>query len=177
MERLNALNKVIDKNPVSGSAQSALVKAIMDLKLNNARIGIDDQVIGRIIDSAAISARTIDADYALRRIRMIKSPREIELMKLAATVNAEAAIAAASSLRLGATLHELRASFFSQCGIRGNTPLFMQIDTIMSEVYNMEFKEGSGFAIDAVSQGLHYTGDYGRTVFIGEPLKKHEAGN
>lgn len=171
MERLNALNKVIDKNPVSGSAQSALVKAIMDLKLNNARIGIDDQVIGRIIDSAAISARTIDADYALRRIRMIKSPREIELMKLAATVNAEAAIAAASSLRLGATLHELRASFFSQCGIRGNTPLFMQIDTIMSEVYNMEFKEGSGFAIDAVSQGLHYTGDYGRTVFIGEPLK------
>ena len=171
MQRLKALNEVLDDNPPSGNAQSALVKAVIDLKLSNARIGIDDQVIGQIIKAAHLSATMFDADYALRRIRMIKSPREIGLMKLAATANAEAANAAASSLRSGATLHELRASFFAQCGLRGNTPLFIQIDTIMSEVYNMEFKEGSAFAIDAVSQGLHYTGDYGRTIFIGEPLK------
>ena len=101
MARLNALNGILDNNPASGSAQSALVKTIADLKLNNARIGIDDQVIGHIIKSAGIRARMIDADYALRRIRMIKSPREIELMKLASTANAEAAIAAASSLRSG----------------------------------------------------------------------------
>lgn len=170
-DRLKALNNILDNNTPSGSAQSALVKAVKNLKLDKAIIGIDDPVIERIIKSANLSARMIDGDYALRRIRMIKSPREIELMRLAATVNAEAAVAAAVSLRSGATLHELRASFFSHCGLRGNTPLFMQIDTIMSETYNTEFKDGSGFAIDAVSQGFHYTGDFGRTVFIGEPVK------
>ena len=93
-------------------------------------------------------------DYALRRIRMIKSPQEIELMKIAATTNAEAALAAASALRSGATLNEFKATFFAQCALRGNMPLFLQVDTIMSEVFNMEFKEGSAFAIDAVSQGF-----------------------
>tara|TARA_B100000780_G_scaffold251804_1_gene198606 strand:- start:10310 stop:11701 length:1392 start_codon:yes stop_codon:yes gene_type:complete len=170
-DRLKVLNQALDNNPPSGNAQTALVKAIYDLKLDKSRIGIDDPVIERIIKTANLGATTVDGDYALRRIRMIKSAREIELMKLAATANAQSAIVAASSLRSGATLHELRASFFSQCALHGNTPLFMQIDTIMSEIHNMEFKEGSGFAIDAVSQGLHYTGDYGRTIFIGEPTK------
>ena len=45
----------------------------------------------------------------------------------------------------------------------------MQIDTANSEIYDAELKEGAAFSIDAVSQAFHYTGDYGRTIFIGEP--------
>jgi Xaa-Pro aminopeptidase len=169
--RTNALNMALDGNPPSGNANSALIRAMEHLGLTDSRIGIDDPVIDRIIKSANLKSTAIDGDYALRRIRMVKSQQEIELMKIAATTNAEAALAAASALRSGATLNELRATFFAQCALRGNMPLFLQVDTIMSEVFNMEFKEGSAFAIDAVSQGFHYTGDYGRTVFIGEPTK------
>ena len=168
--RVSALNAALDENSSSGNASNALIRAMKHLGLTKGRIGVDDPVIDRIIKSANLESTAIDGDYALRKIRMVKSQQEIELMKIAATTNAEAALAAASVLRSGATLNELKTNFFAQCALRGNMPLFLQVDTIMSEVFNMEFKEGSAFAIDAVSQGFHYTGDYGRTVFIGEPI-------
>ena len=50
-------------------------------------------------------------------------------------------------------------------------PLLMQIDSVNSEVFNTELKDGDAFAIDGVSQAFHYTGDYGRTIFLGEPSR------
>ena len=38
-------------------------------------------------------------------------------------------------------------------------------------MFNKALRDGDCFAIDAVSHGFHYNGDFGRTVFIGEPSK------
>ncbi len=167
--RLDALNQVLATHPPSADAMWALSKAIRSLGLQKARIGIDDPVIAGMIDGAGLTAETVDGDHAIRRIRIVKSPREIELMRIAAHVNAEAALAAVRAVRAGATHRELRATYFSEAALRGNTPVFLQIDTVTSEVFDAELKDGAAFAIDAVSHGFHYVGDYGRTIFIGEP--------
>src|SRR5690606_19693308 len=45
------------------------------------------------------------------------------------------------------------------------------IDRMTSEAFDASFREGQGFLIDAVSSCGGYYGDYGRTVFVGEPVK------
>ncbi len=171
IDRLAALNATLAKRPPSANAEWALIKAARDMGLHKGRIAVDHRVIAGIYESAGFNATTVDADYAIRRIRTIKSPREIELMRIAAQLNADAALASVKQVRAGATHKELRATFFAEAARRGNAPLFLQIDTVTSEIYDAELKDGEAFAIDAVSLGFHYFGDYGRTVFIGEPSR------
>ena len=128
-------------------------------------------MIKQIIDKMNLNAKTVDGDHALRKIKIIKSKREIELMRISAQTNADSTISAIKQLRNGATHQDLKALFFSECSKRGNVPSLLQIDTVNSEVYNKELKDGDSFAIDAVSHGFHYNGDFGRTVFMGEPTK------
>jgi Xaa-Pro aminopeptidase len=168
-KRINQLNKTLKNKSASADAKWALIKAVKNMGLDKGKIGIDHPVIAQILNSKGIKASTVDADHALRRIRIIKSRREIELMRLTAKLNSEAALTAVKMLRSGITHKEFRAIFFSECAKRGNMPLLLQIDTANSEIYDAELKNGAAFSIDAVSQAFHYTGDYGRTVFIGEP--------
>ena len=171
LNRLDKLNNVISEIPESADVQWALIKAIKNLELHKGKIGVDHPVINNLIRSSSLNLKTVDADHALRKIRIIKSKREIELMKIAARSNAQAALSSVKQVRSGATYHDLKALYFSECSKRGNIPYLLQINTINSEVFNKEFQEGDAFMIDAVSQGFHYTGDYGRTIFIGEPKK------
>ena len=157
--------------PESADYDWALKKAMEYLELDKGLIGIDHQVIKQIIDKMNLNAKTVDGDHALRKIKIIKSKREIELMRISAQTNADATISAIKQLRNGATHQDLKALFFSECSKRGNVPSLLQIDTVNSEVYNKELKDGDSFAIDAVSHGFHYNGDFGRTVFMGEPTK------
>ena len=117
---------------------------------------------------AAVGDRHAGGQY-LRKIRLVKSPREIELMRLAAQANAEAALAAVGTVREGATTQELRAAFFSEAAARGNAGVFMAIDRMITEVADFEFSDGAAFFVDCVSSGWHYHGDFARTIFLGEP--------
>ncbi len=169
--RLAALEQALRENGASAGPKRAIQKALRFLDIDSGRIGVDDPVISAMLAVMTPDASTVDADHALRRIRLIKSAREISLMKLAARLNAEAALAAAKSARSGATHRELRAIYFDECSKRGNMPMFLQVDSVMSETFNAEFAEGDAFAIDAVSASFHYVGDYGRTIFVGEPSR------
>ena len=169
--RLRELQATLAEKPPYGDPAHALVHLMQSLSLTKSRIGIDHHVTEQLLVSQLSTMTIVNGDHALRRIRLIKSPQEIDLMRRAAGANADAALAAAKALRSGATMREFRAQFFSECSVRGNTPKFIQIDTIMSETVNNTFLDGAAFAIDAVSQYGFYTGDYGRTVCIGEPSK------
>ena len=169
--RLETLEEKLDQIPESADYDWALKKAMEYLELDKGLIGIDHQVIKQIIDKMNLNAKTVDGDHALRKIKIIKSKREIELMRISAQTNADSTISAIKQLRNGATHQDLKALFFSECSKRGNVPSLLQIDTVNSEVYNKELKDGDSFAIDAVSHGFHYNGDFGRTVFMGEPTK------
>ena len=169
--RLKVLSEKLDKIPESADYDWALKKAMEYLEFNKGLVGIDHPVINQIIKKMSLDTRTVDGDHALRKIKIIKSKREIELMRISAQTNADATISAIKQLRNGATHQDLKALFFSECSKRGNVPSLLQIDTVNSEVFNKELRDGDCFAIDAVSHGFHYNGDFGRTVFLGEPSK------
>ena len=171
VHRRSTLNAALSGRKLSADARWALVNAVKGMGLDRGRIGVDHLVVNAIFETAGLDAVPVHADRALRRIRAIKSPREIELMTFSAQANAEAALAAARAARAGATYQELRAAFYSEAAKRGNLGVFMQVDTIGAEMGDGEFREGQAFQIDCVSHGFHYHGDYGRTVFLGEPAR------
>ncbi len=171
LHRLDMLNSVLKRNPLTASAEWALIKAARAMGLDRGRIGYDLPVVAGMYDTAGLQAETTYAERAIRKIRMIKSQREIDMMRLAAQANADAALAAVKTVRAGATHSELRATFFAESAKRGNSGLFMQIDTVMAETTDDRLVDGTAFAIDCVSLGFRYFGDYGRTIFVGEPSR------
>lgn len=109
------------------------------------------------------------ADPMLRRIRMIKSPQEIALMRRAAVSNAEAAVQSVQKMSAGCSYDDLRAEYYAETVRRGGIPLFLMIDSVAFENSDGKIREGRSFMIDAVSHYAHYHGDFGRTVCVGEP--------
>lgn len=153
----------------SATAAGALSKALRELKLEKAALGTDDLEIEPMLRARGIAARFVPIDDTLRRIRLAKSPTELQLMRLAARQNVEAALAAASTAREAGSTRVLRARFFAEAAQRGNTGLFMVIDGSSSEVMDWPLREGMAFSIDCVSTCRHYHGDFARTIFVGEP--------
>ena len=169
--RLAALDRAVGNRKLSASVQGALLEALRDLGLDRGTIGIDHPAAAMVFEAANLDATVRYADNVIRKIRIIKSANEIKLMRQAAAVNAKAALAAAKTAREGATYQELRSAFFAEASKLGNSPAFMTIDRMASEVGNAPIRNGQGFFIDCVSHLLHYHGDYGRTIFVGEPAR------
>lgn len=167
--RRAAVKAAAERNGVSAEREWAMVKAARALEMSGGRIGVDHMAVMAMLESSPLDADAVPADNTLRRIRLVKSPREIGLMRLASQANAEAALAAAATVREGASTQELRAAFFAEAASRGNGGVFMAIDRMITEVADFEFREGSAFFADCVSQGWHYHGDFARTIFVGEP--------
>lgn len=170
--RVSANNSALLNGEMFPNAAACLKGAIAYLGLSKGRIAVDHDVIRAEIGDALSGIVFEGADRTMRRIRLIKSRREIELMRLAATINADAAIAAVKSIRAGASHQELRSMYSIECGKRGLAPVMMQIDTILAETSAERVVDGTAFAIDCLSHGAGYHGDYGRTVFVGEPTKQ-----
>ncbi|MXZ29114.1 MAG: M24 family metallopeptidase [Gammaproteobacteria bacterium] len=169
LHRRAAVEAVTQRHGVSAEREFTMVKAARALDMTGGRIGVDHMAIMAMLESSPLSAVAVPADNTLRKIRLVKSPREIELMRLAAQANAEAALAAVGTVREGATTQELRAAFFSEAAARGNAGVFMAIDRMITEVADFEFSDGAAFFVDCVSSGWHYHGDFARTIFLGEP--------
>ena len=153
----------------AADARAALSRALHGLGLQAATLGIDDPGLEPILREGNDKVRVRAAENTLRRIRMAKSATEIRIMRMAAQRNVEAALAAVSRLREHGSTRELRADFFSEAGRRGNLGVFMVIDGSSSEVLNEPLTDGMAISIDCVSACRFYHGDFGRTVFIGEP--------
>ena len=169
MHRRAAVEAVTERHGVSAEREFAMVRAARALGMTRGRVGVDHMAIMAMLESSPLTVTAVPADNTLRKIRLVKSPREIELMRLAAQANAEAALAAAATVREGATTQELRARFFSEAAGRGNAGVFMAIDRMITEVVDFEFRDGAAFFVDCVSSGWHYHGDFARTIFLGEP--------
>lgn len=156
----------------SASARDGLIKMLADSGLRGARIATDSANAAQHCSGAGLGIQFIGANAVLGEIRRIKSPIEIALMRNAASSNAQAAVAAARTLRAGATHTELRSAYFEQAALAGGLGVFMAVDRATSQRYDRELTEGRSFLIDGVSQFFGYHGDFGRTVFIGEPDRR-----
>lgn len=166
IQRADALARA---RPTSADASWALRKALRELRLTEATLGIDDSELERTLRLRGIDASVRPAEDLLRHARFVKSDVELRLMRLAAQNNVDAAIAAARQVRdLGST-SRLRARFFSEAACRGNLGVFMVVNGTSSEVLDEPITEGMALSIDCVSTCRFYHGDFGRTIFVGEP--------
>ena len=160
---------------IRGSLEAALLKQLLDNPLPNKTIAIDDHRIRSLLERSGTDLKFVDGESLIRKIRIQKTPMELELMRYAATANAAAGRAAAMSVRDGATFDDLRSEFWKECANRHNTGHYMMIDTLMTRASTGEIKEGRSFLIDCVSTYMGYHGDYGRTVCVGAPNRDMSA--
>ena len=169
--RVAAVQAAVAREPVSADAEFALVKALRATGLDRGRIGVDSADVAPLLGAAGLTATAVPAEATMQRIRLVKSARELQLMRLAATANMQAALAAARAARAGATYRELRATFFAEAARRGNRGVFMVIGGVSAEGVDRTLRNGDAFLFDAVSEGAGYHGDFARTVFVDEPSK------
>ena len=167
--RLSIVERAVRSEAARPNLKHALAKALNDTGAARGRIAADMQPVIRNVTEAAGRATVVSADDALRRIRPVKSDVEILLMRYAAQANAEAAMQAASTVRAGADVRELRATFFAAAAARGMRGVFMVIDRVSSPTYSATLHDGQCFSIDCVSEYMGYHGDFARAIYVGEP--------
>jgi Xaa-Pro aminopeptidase len=168
-ERQAAVATVAQQQPASADRDFALLKAVRWAGIDHGRVAVDDALIRAVFEQASLPASVTGADLTLKRMRIVKSPREIALHRIAAEANAAAALAACATVRAGASYRELRTAFHAEAARRGNRSVFMVIDGVSAEGVDAPFRDGQAFLIDAVSEGAGYHGDFARTVCVGEP--------
>ncbi len=163
------------RGEIRASMEACILEEILDTDLSNKTIAIDDLNLRPIIEKTGLDIKIVDGERLIRRMRMIKSPKEIEYMRFAAEVNCLAAKTAVKTARDGASYIDIRNVFAKTCATYGNKAKFLMMDTHNSWLADGKVEEGRSFLVDAVSEFQEYHGDYGRTVCIGEPNKKMQA--
>ncbi len=169
--RVATTQRAVNSQGQHATVEAAMTKALKEYGLTKARIATDHVYVNAVLEKAAPKVTTVAADDALRRIRPVKSAVEIKLMRQTAAANVAAALEALQTIRVGGSYRDLRAEFFAAAARRGHRGVFMAVDRTTDELYDNEFTEGQAILIDCVSEYQGYHGDYGRTVFVGEPHK------
>lgn len=157
--------------PMHGSFEEALRAAVPSPWARERVIGYDGYDALRLVERALPQASCRAAREAALHMRLVKTEREIGAISQAAENNRLAAQAAVAELPQLSTSDELRRSFYAHAARLGNIPGFMVVNGSISENWVDPLREGTAILIDCVSSQNGYNGDYGRTVFIGEPPK------
>jgi len=155
--------------PFHEAIPAALRKALRDRALDHGTIGFDTADARDLLEMAGPRAKLRPADDLMLHIRLVKSAAELELLRRACANNVEAALAAARTARDEQTLRRIRQRFFAEAAARGNVGVYGNVDLVMDERMDGALREGQTFMIDFVSHYGFYQGDYGRTVFFGDP--------
>lgn len=156
---------------------AALVRALRDVGLENARLGVDEPRTLAYLQETLPGARVRDAHEILRRIRAIKTPFEVERLRRGSNIN-EAAIAEAFPVaeagtnfaevgkvwRQAVTREGAFPSFWMWGGGRRGAGVFARSDFDLSAGDMIRVECGCTFG--------HYWADTGRTAVIGEPSEK-----
>jgi len=169
--RQSRVDSILADHPQSEGMGKALALAVRDLGMAKGVLGYDYPSIPGWLDQEGVDAQWRQADDVLRYIRLVKSPLEIALMRRASAVNLAAAHAMMASAREGVSYRELRRRFFTEVAARGGEAITLSVDRISNELADRRLRDGQSLMIDAVSRTHYYHGDYGRTMFLGEPPK------
>lgn len=150
----------------------AVFAALQSRGLLKGNLGFDALASFALIGKVAPMATSREACDVVKYLRLVKSAPEIDLMRKASEANVKAAVSTAKKLRQLGSIKSVRREFYQQATALGNSPVFMAVDGTINENYDAELKDGTAVLIDCVSHFSGYHGDYGRTIFIGEPPKK-----
>ena len=148
----------------------ALARALKQSGLDRGRVAVDDMRVAAMLEDIGMSdVQFVPGDNIFRKIRVIKSDAELELIRIAADNNARAALAAIRALEEGMTYPEFERRFRSEAAARGNELVFVLAGVTLGLLPSGEVKRGEPILVDAVSRFHGYLGDFARTVVVGEP--------
>jgi Xaa-Pro dipeptidase len=164
-----------DESPTKLATQ-----ALADRALRTARIGIDENTFFTFFDHLRIAAPSfecVSADPITIGCRAVKSPRELELMRLACEVTCDAFRAVFASLQAGMSQSDvgrLVESGFSKIGLRGDALVLFGASAALPHgtIKPQSLKEGDVVLIDGGCKLEGYSSDITRTGIFGKPTEK-----
>jgi Xaa-Pro dipeptidase len=154
--------------------------ALKERGLATGRIGIEERVqyvfvegIARAVPAATVSSAT----EVISGCRMLKSPAEIALMRLANSVTLQAYEAAWKSMREGMTQHEfanLVTNAHKKLGFDGGASVQVGENSALphGSVKPQQIREGTILLMDGGCAVEHYQSDISRTFVLGKPTDK-----
>jgi len=162
------------------SPYQVVASALKERGLANGRIGIEERVtfvFAQGIANAVPAATIASATEVTAGCRMIKSPAEIALMRLANSVTLQAYEAAWKSMREGMTQHEFSAlvsSAYQKLGFPGFVSVQVGEYTALphGSVTPQVIREGTIVLIDDGCTVEHYQSDISRSFVLGKPTDK-----
>ncbi|MEA2596092.1 MAG: Xaa-Pro dipeptidase, partial [Thermomicrobiales bacterium] len=161
------------------NALTALRQALADSGLSGSRIGLDErgmspsrwQASREALDNVAIE----EAGDLFRRIRLIKTPAEIEQLRFAVCAVEQGILAAFERAAPGATEWDLEVAFRTTVAATGATPGHFETSAGTRSAgcfpASAEYRIQAGDVIRSDSGGRYqgYWADTGRTAVLGEP--------
>ncbi|MCC7411526.1 MAG: aminopeptidase P family protein [Gammaproteobacteria bacterium] len=145
-----------------------LARALRDAGLVRATVIADDARIGAWLPAHGLGeVRVLVRPDLFNEIRLVKSAAEIELLRTAAGINERACLAAAQSIRAGATEDEVARTYLTEMARQGGRGTYLV--TSLGGLPHGHFVAGEPVMLDALGTFRQYHGDIGRTAVIGEP--------
>jgi Xaa-Pro aminopeptidase len=136
------------------------------------------------LQQALPHAELANATPIVNELRRVKSPRELELMTVAAKITDDAMVATVDKVEPGVTMADLAEEVEHQMRIRGSRcPSFPT--HIFSYGYEQSHDSTMASGLDPIAEGeavmfdfgaVHagYCSDFGRTIVCGEPHPEYE---
>jgi Xaa-Pro aminopeptidase len=163
----------------------AIWQTLEDLELASARIGLElgygtrvgmSQADFDALRSQLPAMRAVDAAEALWKVRMIKSPAEVECIRRACSATSHAFRAALSSAHEGMTERQLAGIMFREMAISDYRPGFVMVRSgqlkyrmINVEAFMKPLERGDLVIVDAGATYRDYWTDFMRMGCVGEP--------
>ncbi len=153
---------------------------LKEIGLTEGAIGFDDRGLGYdVVDQLGTALKVRDARDLLRDIRMVKTPEEMTMMRVATRKTELGIEAVVEALASGATASEAERVFWSVIPLIGGRPVFLLITPFRPGVgkisKDIKLEPGDTITLDATAAMRHYTSDVGRTVVIGQPTAEQIA--
>jgi Xaa-Pro dipeptidase len=146
----------------------ALAAAIRTAGLDNGRLGFDDpRVIGWLGALGLEEVTGCDALNIFKEIRMIKSPEEIELLKVAGRMSESAINTVIDRMEIGMPLDEIGRIHAVAMAEQGGQSEWIIANIRGLATGNVEPNEL--MKLDSVGSWKQYRGDVGRSVYFGDP--------
>jgi Xaa-Pro aminopeptidase len=164
------------KEGLETSALRALAKALRDAGLEQGRLGFDDpRVLGWLHAIGMDKVTGVDALNIFKSIRMVKSPTEIELLKISGRMSESALNAVIDAIEPGLPLDDIgkiHAKAMAEMGGKS--------EWIIANIRGLatgEVEANELIKLDSVGSYKEYRGDVGRSVICGDPTPEMLARN
>ena len=159
----------------------ALATALRELGLDRGRLGFDEREVGDVVRERHLPDMTPSRAFELvRRIRMVKTPHEIEELRAAGRINRAALEETLGVINEGSDLAESAITYKSAIVRRGGVPAphggygTGAGERSLAARYHHTLKKGDVMWVSGVSSYNSYYSDMVRTYIVG-PLSSRQA--